>query len=134
MQSQTETTIDRSFDQTAVHVHERGRVCHACLIGLDPNADTAATPAESPVNDVRPAGVLNKPVSPAIYQFRIKLLETENHDLTNQLREIKADRDKAVHVISLFENLVKNFAVHVDRLYIELDSLNNQPTELKEAA
>lgn len=32
----TETTIDRSFDQTAIHVHDRERICPTCLKEIYP--------------------------------------------------------------------------------------------------
>ena len=36
MQAKTETIVDRTFDQTAVHVHDRDRTCPTCLKEIYP--------------------------------------------------------------------------------------------------
>lgn len=104
---ETETTIDKSYDQTAEHVHVRGVPCPTCksydCVGANPK------PITYPVN-------LSPHVSPAILEHRIERLEQElkaekqSHGITT------AERDVARSRVKQFERFNAEISVKVDEM------------------
>lgn len=156
-----EPTVDASFDQTAMHVHERGKQCPECdklttvkgptvaavlddyfVFMLAPPPDgpeeQAATidthrPTLPDLTELREQisvekAALARPVSPAILEHRIQILEKEKRaaervaaDMKICLLAAERERDTARERVRGFEKIVANFAEHIDALTACID-------------
>lgn len=120
--SPPETTIDRTFDQTAPHIHAKDGTCPTCTpvelyhhqptrhfshgreIDLGEPVDEGNTTGD---DDAGSREQYARPVSPSILEFRIQTLEKDNHRLT-----IENDAYR-LHIQQL-EALLHRLATHID--------------------
>lgn len=75
-----EIIIDRSLDQTAEHVHMRGRVCPTCGAGAGKIADEAGDFGTE---------AYGRRVSPAIMEFEVVELRRQNALLEKRIGELE---------------------------------------------
>lgn len=76
----TEIVIDRSLDQTAEHVHMRGKVCPTCGAGAGKIADEAGHFGTE---------AYGRRVSPAIMEFEVVELRRQNELLEKRIGELE---------------------------------------------
>jgi hypothetical protein len=106
---QTERTIDRSFDQTAVHVHSGTDKCPSChwTEGHSSACDDN-TPAE-------------RRVSPAVLEQRIINLSGDLNRMTTRAIAAERERDVALSRIIGFERITATLADALKTLDITVD-------------
>ncbi len=104
MQTFTEPTIDRSFDQTAKHEHVASRLCPLCNLlncELDPG------PALIPTAD-------RKKVSPAVLETQIIELSEAVSTMSKRAIEAEAENDALKARVRQFERMTSGLAVKLD--------------------
>ena len=110
---ETETTIDRSFDQTAEHTHFRGIDCQTCQ-------STGIVPAHPP--DAEPF----RPVSPVMLDHRVFVLQRELEATRNSHLVTMKERDDARIRIKQLERFNAEISVKVDVMLEKLSEVTSQ--------
>lgn len=108
----SEAIVDRSpdLDQSAKHVHVRGRNCPSCSFD-GTNADAAEITRDHPDGgnaDAR-SEYFERPVSPAILQHKIRMLEK---DLLHE-QQMRASAERRIRQ---FERFTTMLAEYLDNL------------------